>query len=63
MKRFIGLFLLLLGVGLILWGGYHCLIGQSTSAIQVTNDFKLSAMTGGLAGLAIFTTGFIWMRD
>ena len=63
MKRLTGLFLTLVGAALVLWGGFHVLLGQSDESLRVTDNFSLSAMVGGLAGVAIFTFGLIWVRD
>ena len=62
MKRFIGLLLTAFGGVASLWGGYHILTGQSAH-LNLTEDFSVTAMTGGLAGVAIFTLGLIWVRD
>lgn len=63
MQRFIGLLLTLVGAVSVLWAGYYVLVGESGARLYVTDDFSLTAMTGGLAGVAIFTMGLIWMRD
>jgi hypothetical protein len=63
MKRFIGLFLALGGGAATLWGGYHTMVGQSSTRIALTHDFSLSAMMVGLIGLAVFTVGLVWVRD
>jgi hypothetical protein len=63
MKRFIGLFLSIGGALASLWGGYHALIGESSSRLQITPDFSLSAMALGLTGVAVFTVGIMWLRD
>jgi len=63
MQRFIGLVMIIAGGTAVLWGGYHCLAGESTARITVTNDLHLSAMVTGLIGLAVCTIGFVWNRD
>lgn len=63
MQRFIGLLLTLVGAVTVLAAGYHVLIGQSDARLYVTDDFSLTAMTGGLIGVTVFTVGLIWMRD
>jgi hypothetical protein len=63
MKRFIGMFLAIGGGAAVLWGGYHTIIGESSTRIAITHDFGLSAMMVGLIGLAVFTVGLVWLRD
>lgn len=63
MRRFIGLFLTIFGGGLTLWAGIYVLTGQSGAMLTLTPDYSLTAMTGGLIGVAVFTTGLIWMRE
>ena len=63
MQRFIGLLLTLIGAVMVLWAGYYVLVGDSGAALRVTDDFSISAMMGGLIGVAVFTMGLIWMRD
>jgi hypothetical protein len=63
MKRFLGLFLTLSGAAAVLWAGYYVLTGQSSTQLYVTDDFSVSALVGGLAGLALFTLGLVWVRD
>jgi hypothetical protein len=63
MQRFIGLFLTIAGALAILWSAYYVMTGQSSTLLRVTDGFAVTAMTGGLAGLAVFTMGLIWMRD
>lgn len=63
MQRFVGLLLTLVGSVTILWAGYYVLVGESGARLHVTDDFSISAMMGGLAGLLVFTMGLIWMRD
>ncbi len=63
MKRFIGLMMASAGAFAALWGGYHCLVGDASTHLELTNDVSVSAMTSGLIGIAVFTVGFIWTRD
>ncbi len=63
MQRFTGLLLTLIGALMILWAGYYVLVGDSAARLYVTDDFSITAMMGGLAGLLVFTMGLIWMRD
>jgi hypothetical protein len=63
MKRFLGLVLALLGGGVALWGGYHCLTGDSDLTVAITPDLAVTAMTASLIGIAVFTVGLIWARD
>ena len=63
MQRFIGLVLAIAGAVIVLWAGIHVLAGESSTHLQITDDFSVSAMVGGLAGVAVFTIGLISMRD
>ncbi len=63
MKRFIGLFLTLLGGAAMIWGAISVLTGSSATRITLINDLSVNALTGGLVGVATFTVGLIWMRD
>jgi hypothetical protein len=63
MKRFIGLVMAIAGAVAALWGGYHVVMGESSTHIALTNDFSVSAMAAGLAGVAVFTVGLVWCRD
>jgi len=63
MKRFLGLIMALAGAGAALWGGYHVIMGQSATHIEITNNFSVSALAAGLAGVAVFTVGLVWCRD
>ncbi len=60
MKRFIGL--LLAGVGVVgtCWGGFCCLSGSSEAMMH---PVPISAMYGGMVGVACLTIGLVWMRD
>lgn len=62
-KRFIGWMLVLAGGAAAVWGGTCVLTGTSRARMDFGNDFSISAMTGGLAGLAVLTIGLIWVRD
>lgn len=59
----LGLFLTLAGGIAILWSAYYIMVGQASTMLHVTDGFAVSAMTGGLAGAALFTLGLIWIRD
>jgi hypothetical protein len=63
MQRFLGLFLTIGGALAVLWSAYYVMTGQSSTMISITDNFAVSALTGGLAGLAVFTVGLIWIRD
>jgi len=63
MKRFLGLLLALAGGAATLWGGFHTLMGESSTRVSITHDFSMSAMMVGLVGLAVFTIGLVWARD
>jgi hypothetical protein len=60
MKRFVGL--VLAGAGLVGtgWGGVLMLSGASTAMMA---PLPVTAMTGGLIGLALLTIGLVWARD
>jgi hypothetical protein len=60
MKRFSGLVLVAAGLIVSGWGGYYALSG---SLDAVMRPLPVSAMTGGLIGLALLTVGLIWVRD
>jgi hypothetical protein len=63
MQRLLGVLLTILGGIVVLWAAYYVMTGQSSYRIQLTDNFSVSALTGGLAGVAIFTVGLIWLRD
>jgi hypothetical protein len=63
MKRFIGLCMTVVGAAMVLWGGYYVLTGQSSQTLHVADGFAVTAMVGGLAGVAVFTLGLVWVRD
>ncbi len=63
MKRFTGLFLLAVGSTGTLWGGYYILTGSSSARLSLTDDLSVTALTGGLVGVAAFTVGLLWVRD
>ena len=63
MKRFVGLVLTITGVAVLFWVGGSTTHGSLSTRIPVTPDFSITALTGGLAGLASFTAGLVWMRD
>ena len=63
MKRFIGWLLTISGGGITLWGGVSLLTGNSQTRVQLTHDLSVTALTGGLVGVALLTVGLIWVRD
>jgi len=63
MQRLLGVLLAIVGGITVLWAAYYIMTGQSSYRVQVTDDFSVSALTGGLAGVAVFTLGLIWLRD
>jgi hypothetical protein len=63
MKRFIGLLMTAAGVTATLWGGYRVLTGQSSAQIVIAEGFAITALIAGLAGVALVSIGFVWMRD
>jgi hypothetical protein len=63
MQRLFGVFLAIAGGIMILWAAYYIMTGQSSFRLRFTDDFSISALTGGLAGAAVFTIGLIWLRD
>ena len=63
MQRLFGALAAILGGIIILWAAYYIMTGQSDYRLRFTDDFSVSAITGGLAGAAIFTVGLIWVRD
>jgi hypothetical protein len=63
MKRFFGLVLTAAGGVGVLWGGYHVLIGESTTRVTVADGVSVTALVGGLVGLMLFTVGLVWARD
>ena len=63
MKRFFGLLLAGAGAVAALWGGYHVVMGESSTHVAITSDFSLSAMAAWLIGGAVFTVGLVWCRD
>ena len=63
MQRLFGVLMAILGGIMILWAAYYIMTGQSSYRIRLTDDFSVSALTGGLAGAAVFTVGLIWLRD
>jgi hypothetical protein len=63
MQRFFGLVLTIAGALICLWAAYYIMTGQSSMPLHITDNFSVTALTGGLAGVAIFTFGLIWVRD
>lgn len=62
MKRFLAMLMILVGGGVILWGGYYLLSGVQTVQIPFTEQ-RVAPMYVGLAGLAAFTLGLIGYRE
>lgn len=63
MKRLIGWGLAVVGGIVAVWGAACVATGDSRARLELTPDVSLSAMTAGLAGLAVLTVGLIWVRD
>ncbi len=63
MQRFIGLVLTLAGGAATLWGGFHCLTGNATRTVAITDSLSVSALVVALAGAAVLTVGLIWVRE
>jgi hypothetical protein len=63
MQRLFGVLMAIIGGITILWAAYYIMTGQSSFRLRLTDDFSVSALTGGLAGAAMFTVGLIWLRD
>jgi hypothetical protein len=62
-KRFIGLVLAITGGIATLWGGFLLLTRSTSTRIEITPEFSPTALTFGLAGVAVFTIGLVWARD
>ncbi len=63
MKRMTGWILTIAGGAATLWGGVSLLTGSMENRVQITPDFSVNALAGGLVGLAVLTVGLIWVRD
>ena len=63
MRRFIGTVLAILGGVATLWGGYHCLTGQSNAQIAIVNGVSITSLMLGLVGVVVLVLGLIWVRD
>ncbi|MDY3551272.1 hypothetical protein R5W24_000347 [Gemmata sp. JC717] len=63
MKRLIGLVLTVSGSVPLIWGGLSVLKGSAGAQIPITDEFSVTALTGGLVGAATCTLGLIWLRD
>lgn len=63
MKRFFGWGLVLAGGAVGGWGIISVLRGSSAARLDVTSELSVSALTAGLAGVAVLTIGLIWARD
>jgi hypothetical protein len=60
MKRFLGWILAGAGGAGTLWAGYFLLTGSSAARMD---PLPVTAMTGGLIGVALLTVGLVWARD
>lgn len=63
MKRMTGFLLATAGGAALVWGVISVLTGEASARVSITNEFSVTALTGGLAGAATFTLGLIWTRD
>jgi multisubunit Na+/H+ antiporter MnhB subunit len=63
MQRMLGVSLAIAGGVAVLWAAYYVMTGQSDYSVRITDNFSVTALTGGLAGLAVLTLGLIWVRD
>ena len=63
MKRFVGLLLTLAGGPVLIWGAASVLAGSPDTRLAITDEYSVTALTGGLVGAATFTLGLIGMRD
>ena len=63
MQRMLGVALAIAGGVAVLWAAYYVMTGQTSYSVRITDNFSVSALTGGLAGLAVLTLGLIWIRD
>jgi hypothetical protein len=45
------------------WGAVAAMTGTSSARVAITNDFSVTTLVVGLAGLAVLTVGLIWVRD
>lgn len=63
MKRMIGIGLTVVGGAALIWGVVCVLTGSMSTKVAITDDFSVTALTGGLAGAATFTLGLVWLRD
>ncbi|MBM3979730.1 MAG: hypothetical protein FJ304_05510 [Planctomycetes bacterium] len=63
MKRFFGWGLVLAGGAVGGWGVISVLRGSTSARLNVTPDLSVSALTAGLAGVAVLTIGLVWVRD
>jgi hypothetical protein len=63
MKRMMGLLMTMVGGIAILWAAYYLMVGQASTLLRITDNFAVSALTGGLTGAALFTIGLLWIRE
>lgn len=63
MKRLIGQVMALVGGAGLVWGAVSALTGSMSARVAVTDEFSLTALTGGLAGTAALVLGLVWVRD
>jgi hypothetical protein len=62
MKRFLGLSFAVVGGVVVVWAGANALTGRTNEPLAITPDFRVTALTAGLAGLAACVVGLIWTR-
>ena len=63
MQRMFGLAITIAGAALALWGAFYVMTGQSGTRLELYEGYSISAISGGLAGVALITVGLIWVRD
>ena len=63
MKRMAGLLFVFAGGAALVWGVVSGLTGSLSEKVALTNELSVTALTGGLAGAALFTVGLVWSRD
>ena len=63
MKRFTGWLLVIAGGIGTAWGAVSVMTGSSSARVDITSTLSVTALTVGLAALAVLTVGLIWVRD